>query len=305
MAKEDARYVLPLATKTQMGMTINARSIEHLLRRLSNVNLLEAKEIRDKLLKEVRAISPSLIRYVDTDSFYINLQKIKTELFISEKVKGELKKSQKSKTKVEVIGEDMEERILAALVFNKYPQDYSALIEKLKAIPNGEKSHLFERIFEDIKAFHQVPKEFEMVDFTVQCSVSASCFAQLKRHRLMTIIRSEYKPEQGFVTPSVIAEIGEQQKYGEVLKSLEKIYNKLELFREGLGSYALTNAHRVNVVFKINLRELYHFSRLRSDQHAQWEIRELSQLIDTEVRKILPNAAKWLMGKDTFKTSRC
>ena len=30
IAKEDARYLLPLAAATQMGMTMNARSLEHI-----------------------------------------------------------------------------------------------------------------------------------------------------------------------------------------------------------------------------------------------------------------------------------
>ncbi|HRY84719.1 MAG TPA: FAD-dependent thymidylate synthase, partial [Candidatus Cloacimonadota bacterium] len=44
-AKEDARYILPLATKTQLGMTINARSLENLLRKLKRTPLAEALEL--------------------------------------------------------------------------------------------------------------------------------------------------------------------------------------------------------------------------------------------------------------------
>ena len=40
-AKEDARYILALATKTQMGMTINARSLTRLLRILDTIQLTE------------------------------------------------------------------------------------------------------------------------------------------------------------------------------------------------------------------------------------------------------------------------
>ena len=34
-AKEDARYAISMATETQLGMTINARNLELMLRRLA------------------------------------------------------------------------------------------------------------------------------------------------------------------------------------------------------------------------------------------------------------------------------
>ena len=86
------------------------------------------------------------------------------------------------------------------------------------------------------------------------------------------------------------------------MKSVNKLYEKLQKTKPGLGNYILTNAHRVNVVFKANLRELYHFSRLRSDKHAQWEIQELSQKIEMLVKDKAPLAASRMMGKDKFNS---
>ena len=64
--------------------------------------------------------------------------------------------------------------------------------------------------------------------------------------------------------------------------------------------YLLTNGHKVRVVMKANLRELYHFSRLRSDSHAQWEIQELSDFIISKIQEVAPLSASLMMGKDQF-----
>ena len=48
-AKEDARYVLALATETQLGMTVNARNIELMIRRLAACPLTEANEYSRRL----------------------------------------------------------------------------------------------------------------------------------------------------------------------------------------------------------------------------------------------------------------
>jgi len=64
-----------------------------------------------------------------------------------------------------------------------------------------------------------------------------------------------------------------------------------------LNPYFRTNASIVTVFVKMNLREIYHFVRLRSDENAQWEIRELSQLMAAQVKKNAPQAASFLCGK--------
>lgn len=71
-AKEDARYAISMATETQLGMTVNARNLELMLRRLAALPLAEAQEYSAKLYAATKEIAPSLIRYTkatDYDKF--------------------------------------------------------------------------------------------------------------------------------------------------------------------------------------------------------------------------------------------
>jgi flavin-dependent thymidylate synthase len=64
-AKEDARYCLSLATETQLGMTVNARNIELMIRRLAASPLLEANEYSRQLYDATKKVAPSLVRYTE------------------------------------------------------------------------------------------------------------------------------------------------------------------------------------------------------------------------------------------------
>ncbi len=68
-AKEDARYVISLATETQLGMTINARNLELMLRRLAAHPLAEAQEYSRKLYEVTKEVAPSLIRYTEVTDY--------------------------------------------------------------------------------------------------------------------------------------------------------------------------------------------------------------------------------------------
>ena len=66
------------------------------------------------------------------------------------------------------------------------------------------------------------------------------------------------------------------------------------------AAYVLTNAHRRRVLLKVNVRELYHISRLREDPTAQWEIRQIAGRMSDLARKEMPLSCLLLGGKEQF-----
>ena len=66
------------------------------------------------------------------------------------------------------------------------------------------------------------------------------------------------------------------------------------------ADYVLTNAHRRRALLRVNLRELYHISRLREDAAAQWEIREVAADMSRLAKKAMPLSGLLLGGKDAY-----
>jgi len=290
-AKEDARYVLALATKTQMGMTINARSLAVLLRRLDRLDLLEAKQLKEAIEVQVKKITPSLVRYTDATDFERKINACLPDI-------GELSYN----NGIELLGHTNhpEESIISTMAFEKTGYDAVLLFNWAKNLTQDEKEGIFRELFNKMSGHNSTPRAFEVAHFTLQMPMSSSCFGQLKRHRMSTIVRSGYDPKRGYVVPPLLEELKTNEQISQVMDDVHKLYYKLEEKKKGLGSYILTNGHKLAVIFQANLRELYHFSRLRSDCHAQWEIREVSHQIDEIIRAKVPLAAKFMMGKDQF-----
>ena len=63
LAKEDARYILSMATQTQVGATINARNLELMIRRFASHNLKEINDLGKELYTLVHKIAPSIILF--------------------------------------------------------------------------------------------------------------------------------------------------------------------------------------------------------------------------------------------------
>jgi flavin-dependent thymidylate synthase len=145
-----------------------------------------------------------------------------------------------------------------------------------------------------------VLRELENVDLQFELLVSASCFAQLKRHRLATIISQEYDPQLGTTIPPSVREIGQQKEFIDIMRLTRSAYDQIKKKAPLAARYVLSNAHRKRVLMKFNARELYHLARLRADGHAQWDIRELAEKMLQQAKKALPLTLMMASGKDSF-----
>ncbi len=291
-AKEDARYILPLATKTQMGVTINARSMEVLLRRLHGLDLSEARDLYRKLHSATHMIAPSLIKYTETDDFAARSA-------IQAYLPPVVDTCDQESVKLIDHSPDPDARILAALFYERSGHDYSSIFQYVINMDEGEKRHFTDAMFEGMQAWHKMPRAFEMTDFTFELTMSQCCYAQFKRHRLCSMIRQHYRNDGRHVIPPAIIGTVIEDQFNILIQKADTLNQALSA-NHHVAQYCLTNAHTVNVLVRMNLRELYHFIRLRSDFHAQWEIREISDRISQIIRRLCPLSAKYLMGKSEF-----
>ena len=291
-AKEDARYVLSLSTKTQMGMTINARSLERLLKRLYSQKFKEASELADKLYHLAKNRTPSLIRYVEPSSYDRGLYNFSNK---NNKIYDRIE------NKLLNYSPNIDVNILAALLFRKTGESYEILKIELENMDYDEKLNFLKKNLQNIESYDPLPRSFEYADLTYQLNISSSCFAQLKRHRLSSVLTSDYCPEYGVTIPTAIKNADLENIFNNIVSYTNSVYTVFADKIPQVKNYVLTNAHHKAVLFKLNIRELSNFARLRQDKHAQWEIREVANFIVNEAKKVAPITTKLIAGKDKFR----
>ncbi len=302
-AKEDARYVISMATQTQLGMTINARNLELMLRRLAALPSAEAQEYSKKLYAATKDIAPSLIRYTQaTDYDRFTRQNLRSQTSASlQKYSPPSEGSKKlSAVQLTFVSDAADAKVAAALLFSSSDLNYSSCLSQASQMTLREKKVLFKTAFEHLQAHDAVLRELENVDLQFELILSATCFAQLKRHRMSTIIAQEYDPQLGVTIPLAVRKIGQQKNFMEIMRHTQKVYEQIKKKSPLAAGYVLTNAHRKRVLMKFNARELYHLARLRADAHAQWDIHELTEKMLQQAKKVLPLTLMMACGKDSF-----
>ncbi len=289
-AKEDARYFLPLATETQMGMTINARNLEKMLKRLDCLQFQEAGDLKALLLKEIQPVAPSLIRYTQAEPYE------KNRIFQESRIQP----IDIQKTRLIDYDHNIDTKILAHLLFQDRGGTIRGWMDVFEELDQAFQKRFYDKLFEGMKSYHTVPRAFEYVNFSFETVMSATCFAQFKRHRIATILRSPYQLSDGIVIPPLLRNLLSDDQIDVLQNKVSEMFNSLEVINPAISPYILLNAQKLQVIYQMNLREIYHFVRLRSDSHAHWEIRNLSNKMIELLKDKCPLASSRLMGKDQF-----
>lgn len=304
-AKEDARYIVSLATHAQLGMTLNARNLELMLRRAAAHPLAEINEYGKNLYEATVGIAPSLIRYTEATPFdretRDELKKLAAPPEASETVlKDDGTAKRDGNVALVHATPDGDETIVAALLHSASDLSFERCMAAARAMNREKKEEIIRTACRRMQSYDPPLREFEHAGFLFEATVSASCFAQLKRHRMATITCQEYDPSLGVTIPPSIGAVGMEGRFRDVVSRTEDAYRRIRAVSPPAAPYVLTNAHRKRVALRVNARELYHISRLREDSHAQWDIRETAERMVRLGKKSMPLALMLATGKDAF-----
>jgi flavin-dependent thymidylate synthase len=282
-AREDSRYVLPLCTTCQMGVTMNARELEHVTSRLRASPVGEARRLGDALLEAVEPVAPSLFRHTSPS-------RIDSFAFEPLELSG--------RGEVSLSGWDDDSAVGVFLLRRKRPLDCAEAAEAWMDMTSDEKKTLFEEALEGLGIHDAVPRCWELARFTFDLGISASAFAQLKRHRMCTLLAPACSPSMAWTTPPSFVRAGIE----DLLRRAIDVSLEAALLMKGPSrAYAALNAHRRRLVISLNARELYHFSRLRADADAQWDIRAIAGEMLRQAADKAPLTLLLAGGKSSFR----
>jgi len=188
--------------------------------------------------------------------------------------------------------------VIAALVSEALAWPFETVFNEVSRLDPNDALRLLEAALSGLSIHDPLPRAFEHAALTVQMTLSAAAFGQLKRHRMATLQAAPYDPGLGLTIPPSLGGAGLEEVLVRAGQDAAALWSLLGGPAEPVASYALLNAHRREALVTLNLREIYHVSRLREDAHAQWDIRTLAASLSGLARQAFPLTARWLGGKD-------
>ena len=295
-AVDVSRFLLPASSLANVGITINARALEHAIGKMLSSPLSEVREVGGEIKSSAMASVPTLLKYANEIPY---LQSSEKAFSLPPRVN--LTEKWCSLVQFEP---DAVEKILAASYY-RFSQDASLDYASAKQIcahlRPEEKNTLLHQLICNRDA-HTIPlRELEHTTFTFDVMLDQGAYYEVKRHRMMTLTPQPLTPYLGYAVPLLISQSGLTEPYCQLMKQVKTTFRKLSGVNPQAASYIVPNACNRRFLITCNLRSLIHFIALRSAPNAHFSIRRLAQKMVEEITTVLPalGACLPLYGEET------
>ena len=296
---DNIRYLLPTAALTNLGMTVNARELEHLIKKLLSHPLKELNDIGKEIKEKAILIVPTLIRFADKIPYLIETKKKLEEIS-----RQNLKKSPRPSQAVTIIDYDKEaeDKLIAALLYPSSRLPYQQILNSVKKLKKTEKENIIDEALRRRTKFDQPLRELEHIYYTFDILMDFGAFRDIQRHRMCTQSNQEVTVVHGYDLPKELAEAGLADKFKAAMEQVVDVYQNIYQKFPKEAQYVVPLAFRKRVLITWNLRELYNFIPLRSGKKGHPSYRRIAQQCWQELNKIQPLLAKYI-NVDLSETS--
>jgi thymidylate synthase ThyX len=283
-ATDSCRAVLPAATLTNVGVTANARVLEHAISKLMSSELDEERALGDEIRVQGRSITPTLIKYADQNQYLMGAGEIQQELalqYAGEPPPTTFSEREEASSEevpwcVRLVHWDhqAEEKLAAALLYRRSHLSYQEIWRQVLDIGTDARREIIQRCVEGMGDHDAPVRELELVDYTFEFLLDYGAYREFKRHRMQSYIPQLLTVDHGYQVPDLMKEAGLESRFHETLGPAEAAYRQVQESSPQVAQYLVTHAHNRRVLSKMNLRECYHLFKLRTSSLAHFSIRQ-------------------------------
>lgn len=289
-AADVCRFLLPAASLANVGVTINARSLEYAICKMLSSPLSEVRSIGENLREVGQGEAPTLIKYANCNEYLVN-------------VREQLRRSKDAQAANSVTmdlslidwDQDGQEKVLAGILYRFGARGgFQTVLDHVKNLSDREQQQLAAEIMADRRRFDQPLREFEYAAMTFEAVMDQGAYFEFKRHRMMTQTVGPLSVDLGYAVPAVIDEAGCLDEYQHAMRKSLNLYNEMASWNPDVASYVVPNGFNRRVLFSLNLREAFHFCRLRAANNAHFSIRRVALQMAEKLQDIYPLFARYL-----------
>ncbi len=279
------RFLLPAASLANVGMTINARALEHALRKMLSHPLAEVRQVGEEIKQAAQQEVPTLVKYADAVEYLKNAQ---TELEVEARNISTLSSASNDWCRMVHYEPEGEKRAMAAALFRQGDLCYTQALDYVRTLNPKAQKRMAMTLIGSAGKFDIPLRETEHTSFTVEVTLDQGAYVELKRHRMMTQSPQALTPRLGYAIPRAITQAGLEPVFRQAVENASATYHEIAQVFPAVASYVVPNACNRRVLMTFNLRSADHFVALRSAPNAHFSIRRVAQRLFEQINAVAP-----------------
>ncbi len=300
-ACDAARAVLPVATKSTVGIFASGQALESLIMHLQSDELPEARETGQKLLEEGRKIIPMYLERADKPERGGAMVAYRANTF---KAVKELAKEYLSDGHGDSLSGDVtlvdywpknELLLVPDMLYEHSNQSLEELQAEVNVWPYERKINVMKTYMgERLNRRHRPGRALEKAHYSWDILCDYGIFRDLQRHRMVDDMAWQYlTPRYGYEIPKLIEEAGLSEEFERCFDLSLKLYSLLqEAGYQIEAQYATLLGHKMRWKVTYNAREAFHLHELRTSPQGHPGYRKLVMEMHEKLAEVHPQLAE-------------
>jgi len=291
------RPVLPVATKSTVGIYGSGQAVESLIMHLLSDEMLESRETGQSMLEQVRQVAPTFFERADkpdrggaTIAYRAN-----TAHAVADIAKGTLPDTYAS------------DNTEAVSLVEAWPKSELSIIPEilyehsnlpLKQIQKEVESWSYDQKVEVLDAYvgerlnrrHRPGRALEKIHYSWDLVCDYGIFRDLQRHRMVDDLAwQQLTPRYGYDVPELVEEAGLTEAFEACFDISLALYSSMQKSGYELeAQYATLLGHKMRWKIAYNAREAFHFHELRTSPQGHPGYRKLVLQMHEKVAEVHP-----------------
>ena len=271
-----ARYLLPAATMTNVGVTMNARTLEWAITKGLSHPVGEVRAIAAEMKEAGRKVTPTLIKYADANDYMVETTRAMRDV-AAKWAEGIEEPTAAEPVRIVDWDRDAENKIVTALLYEHLELPYAQIRERVGEMPKEDKLRIISEALKRRGPHDRPPRAFEHAYYTFDILMDYGAFRDVQRHRMATQTNQLVTTRHGYEMPQEIAEVGMTGIFKAAMEKSDAVFRLIAEKSPDDAQYAVAMAFRKRVLVTWNLRELFHFIPLRSGKKGHPSYRKIAQ----------------------------
>jgi thymidylate synthase ThyX len=284
-----ARGLLPVASYTNLGMTVNARELAHMIGKLLASPLPEIRRVGRELHAEGKKVLPTLLKdkytvaseyrmlnraLLETEGLKLREPAPEFETAAAWHVTPGIRMLQGPTSELGMIFD-----LAAAFLYEQRPElSFEELRSfHLPAVGRDRVQLLVQSMLDRRGPFDAVPRAFEYIPLKLEIVCDYGAWRDLQRHRMTTQTVQLLTSSLGYEIPEGIVQYGYHRLWRGAAEQAAQAYEAIarEVSPE-VAQYLLPLCYRVRALVGLNLREFFALAELRSGRQGHMDYRRIA-----------------------------
>jgi thymidylate kinase/thymidylate synthase ThyX len=299
-ACDAVRAVLPVATKSTVGIYASGQATENLIMNLLADELPEARATGQKILEHARTIIPTFLERADkperggaTVAYRAN-----TKRAVSELAKELLSNNHATNNQAVTLTNYWprnELDLVPDILYEHSSLPLSDIQKEVDGLSYDQKHTVFAAfIGERLNRRHKPGRALEKAHYSWDLVCDYGIFRDLQRHRMVDDLNwQQLTPRYGYDIPPLVEEAGLTDQFEECFDLSLKLHSLLQEKGYGLeAQYATLLGHKMRWKITYNAREAFHFHELRTSPQGHPGYRKLVLEMHEKLASVHPMLAE-------------